>query len=581
LCVLALSAAFLTVATGVAVARAQTVLRLNELAPDAGSEGAALAAFKNEVEASSQGAVKIDLHFDAMRDNASTSIESIMSGQLDMFSGDLRYMLPLMIDEVTGLDLPFLIPNNAAAQRYLASSLLDEARRKVLDYRRIRFLSMSAFRGPERMMAATWPVNVLTDLNGMKLAIFPVPTKAGVQLWSALGVTVVDVDWADVPAALQQHQIDGVIAPDLPSLVAADIPQLAPNIGPARDHPQIWMLTIYEADWQKLTPDQRAVLTKAAQDATAIYESTAQQTAAKELAAVQKNPQYRPIMLDSLAAHDRLFGTYNELISEGAAMSRVRDTAGASIQRPAGSAPGFPVGVGQEFQDCPTCPVMVVLPAGKFMMGSPADEKGRFDNEGPQHEVIVSHPFAISKYPVTMGQLRAWQSSRGPDPIDNDPAVIVTWGDGGKYAEWLSQKTGRHYHLPTESEYEYAERAGTTTTYYWGNTIDVNNANCFGCGSKFDGNGSSPVGSFAPNKFGLYDMTGNVFEWVEDCYIDNERGAPSDAFVARETTNGACDTRVLRSSSWFNLPSFLRSAYRFHELPDAKNSRRGFRVVIA
>jgi TRAP-type C4-dicarboxylate transport system substrate-binding protein len=183
-----------------------------------------------------------------------------------MFSGDLRYMLPVMIDEVTGLDLPFLIPNNAAAQRYLASSLLDEARQKVLDYRRIHFLSMNAFRGPERMMAATRPVNALIDLNGMKLAIFPGPTKAGVQLWSALGVTVVDVDWADVPAALRQHQIDGVIAPDLSSLVAAGIPQLAPNIGPVRDHPQIWMLTICEADWQKLTPDQRAMLTKAEQD---------------------------------------------------------------------------------------------------------------------------------------------------------------------------------------------------------------------------------------------------------------------------------------------------------------------------
>jgi formylglycine-generating enzyme required for sulfatase activity len=575
--VLAWSASLLAMA---GAAEAQTVLRLNELAPEAGPEGAALHAFSSEVAAATQGSVRIDLHFDAVRDNASTSIENIMSGQLDMFSGDLRFMLPLMIDEVTGLDLPFLIPDNAAAQRYLASPLIEEARQKVLDYRRIRFLSMSAFRGPERMMAATRPVEALGDLNGMKLAIFPGPTKAGVQLWLALGVKVVEVDWADVPAALQQHRIDGVIAPDLPSLVAAGIAQVAPNIGPARDHPQIWMLTINEADWQKLTLDQQAAVTRAAQDATATFVSTTQQAAAQALTSVAKDPGYTPIALDSLAAHDRLFGTYNALISAGAAMPRVRDTAAAAIERPAGTTPSFPVGVGQAFQDCPTCPVMVVLPAGTFEMGSPADEKGRFDNEGPQHEVVVSHPLAISKYPVTMGELRAWQPGRGPDPVDDDPAVMVTWDDGGKYTAWLSQKTGRHYHLPTESEYEYAERAGTTTPYYWGDSIGVNNANCFGCGSKFDGKGSSPVGSFPPNRFGLYDLTGNVFEWVEDCYFDTEQGAPRDAFVARESTGGACGTRVLRSSSWFNLPSFLRSAYRFHELPDARNSRRSFRVVI-
>jgi formylglycine-generating enzyme required for sulfatase activity len=223
---------------------------------------------------------------------------------------------------------------------------------------------------------------------------------------------------------------------------------------------------------------------------------------------------------------------------------------------------------------------MVVVPAGQFTMGSPPGEKGRFDNEGPQRTVTVAHPFAISKYPVTMGELRAWQPGRGPDPLDDDPAVMVTWADGGRYAAWLSETTGRTYHLPTEAEYEYAERAVTATAYPWGDTIGVNNANCFGCGSRWDGRGSSPVGSFPANAFGLHDMDGNVFEWVQDCYFDTQADAPTDAFVVRESQGGPCESRVLRSSSWFNLPTFLRSAYRFHELPEAKNARRSFRLVV-
>jgi formylglycine-generating enzyme required for sulfatase activity len=212
-------------------------------------------------------------------------------------------------------------------------------------------------------------------------------------------------------------------------------------------------------------------------------------------------------------------------------------------------------------------------------MGSPDSEKGRFKNEGPQHAVTVSRPFAIGKYPITMGELRKWNPGRGPDPIDDDPAVMVNWFDAGTYAEWLSQKTGHHYHLPTEAEYEYAERAGTSTPYYWGDAIGVGNANCFGCGTSWDGKGSSPVGTFPANKFGLYDMTGNVFEWAADCYSESQAGAPADPFTARETGDSDCKWRTLRGSSWLNLPSFLRSAYRFNVPPADKNARRGFRLV--
>lgn len=234
---------------------------------------------------------------------------------------------------------------------------------------------------------------------------------------------------------------------------------------------------------------------------------------------------------------------------------------------------------GESFHDCPDCPEMVTIPAGKFLMGSPPGEKGRFANEGPQHEVTLSHPIAMSKYKVTMGDLRRWQPGRSPALEDRSPAIMVTWVDATAYAVWLSQKTGHHYHLPTEAEYEYAERAGTTTPYYWGNEIGVDNANCFGCGSDWDSKGASPVGSFAPNGFGLYDMTGNAFDWVADCYVDSHDGAPSDATVARQSEDGECKMRGLRGSSSYNLPSFLRSAYRFREVPTSKSARRSFRVV--
>lgn len=243
------------------------------------------------------------------------------------------------------------------------------------------------------------------------------------------------------------------------------------------------------------------------------------------------------------------------------------------------AAGGFPVRVGGSFRDCPYCPRMVVLPAGRFLMGSPRNEKYRFDNEGPRHPVTVPRPFAMAAHPITVQQLAAWRKTRVPPGEARYPAVMISWYDAVAYAKWLSGKTGHRYRLPTEAQYEYAERAGTHTPYYWGEGIGKANANCIGCGSPLDGTGSTPVGSFPPNRWGLYDMAGDVFEWVADCYYESYAGAPSVADVARQSAHGECPMRVLRGSSWFNLPSFLRSAYRFRELPASRSARRGFRLV--
>ena len=186
------------------------------------------------------------------------------------------------------------------------------------------------------------------------------------------------------------------------------------------------------------------------------------------------------------------------------------------------------------FRECAKdCPEMVVIPAGSFTMGSPATEMGRFEREGPQHKVTIAKPFAVSKFEVTFEQWDACAAvggcrqtsdsgyGRGTKPVNN-----VNWEAAQQYVAWLSKMTERHYRLLTEAEWEYVARADTDTAFFWGDEIGKGNANCDGCGSQWDGRQPAPVGSFTANKFGLYDMHGNVWEWVEDCWHDDYRGDP-------------------------------------------------------
>ena len=153
--------------------------------------------------------------------------------------------------------------------------------------------------------------------------------------------------------------------------------------------------------------------------------------------------------------------------------------------------------------------------------------------------------------------------------------INVSWDDAKAYVAWLSKKTGEDYRLLTEAEYEYATRAGTQTAYPWGNDIGKNNANCDGCGSQWDNEQTAPVGSFAPNSFGLYDMVGNVWQWVEDCYHQDYNGAPTDGSA---WTTGDCDLRVVRGGSWVSNPEFLRSALRGRGSTGGRSYDLGFRV---
>jgi formylglycine-generating enzyme required for sulfatase activity len=248
------------------------------------------------------------------------------------------------------------------------------------------------------------------------------------------------------------------------------------------------------------------------------------------------------------------------------------------------------------FRECAKdCPEMIVIPAGGFTMGSPTTEQGRNANEGPQHKVTIAKPFAVSKFDVTFADWDAcvsvgtcpeaadWDAcvSVGACPKDTDsgyrrdtrPVISVSWDDAQTYVAWLSKMTGQRYRLLTEAEWEYAARAGTTTAYFWGDDIGNRNGVCDGCGSQWDLTQPAPVGSFASNQFGLYDMAGNVFQWVQDCFHVNYDEAPIDG-----SAWSGCSNRVVRGGSLADLPQNLRSANRLGFPTNFRNIFLGFRV---
>jgi formylglycine-generating enzyme required for sulfatase activity len=201
-------------------------------------------------------------------------------------------------------------------------------------------------------------------------------------------------------------------------------------------------------------------------------------------------------------------------------------------------------------------------------MGSP-DERatGWYANERPQHQVSIAQPFAVSQFEVTFDEWDACVLLRGCEhsPTDQDwgrgqrPVIDIDWEDAQQYVAWLARRTGRPYRLLTEAEWEYAAHAGDTKAFAWGDEIGNSLANCDGCGSPWDNRQTAPVGKFASNAFGLYDMHGNVWEWVDDCYQDNYQGAPSDGAAVHVA---GCADHVLRGGSWYNHPVNLRAAVR-------------------
>jgi len=227
-------------------------------------------------------------------------------------------------------------------------------------------------------------------------------------------------------------------------------------------------------------------------------------------------------------------------------------------------------------------PEMVIIPAGSFMMGSIESASSAYD-EKPQHQVTIKYPFAIGRCEVTFADYDLFVIATGVKRPDDDgwggsdrPVINVSWDDAQDYVRWLSQVTGRRYRLPTEAEWEYAARAGTSTDYYWVDHQDINDFSWYVENSAARRN---PVGKKKANKFGLYDMAGNVWEWVEDCWHENYIGAPSNGSAWREENQGDCDNRVLHGGSWLSLYRSVHSANRNYGRSDSGNNDVGFRLA--
>jgi formylglycine-generating enzyme required for sulfatase activity len=293
------------------------------------------------------------------------------------------------------------------------------------------------------------------------------------------------------------------------------------------------------------------------------------------------------------------------------------DTLPAPPQASGAGARDMP-GPGAEFRDCAECPPMVMLPAGNFVMGSGDEDLLAEPDEQPAHRVQVTAPFAIGKFEVTRGQYGAfvketgrvhapgcnstrsgrflnnpkasWQHP-GFQQQDTEPVVCVSWDDAQAYVSWLSRKTGKPYRLPSEAEWEYAARGGTSGARYWADgsaatackyasvadtvfKATARGMQSFPCADGYAQ--TAPVGRFAPNAHGLHDMLGNVWEWVEDCWNQGYAGASNQA-AARST--GSCEIRVFRGGAWNSKPATVRAAYRDRDTRDERHENLGFRVA--
>lgn len=245
------------------------------------------------------------------------------------------------------------------------------------------------------------------------------------------------------------------------------------------------------------------------------------------------------------------------------------------IPAPAASATPEP---GEIFRDCADCAEMVVVPAGEFKMGS--DET---IYEKPSHRVVIAEDFAIGRREVTFEEWDLCVTAGGCRYRPDDrgwgrgtrPVIDVSWDDAQSFVAWLSQKTGKKYRLPSEAEWEYAARAGTETAFWWGRALVKGTANCEDCGDA-PLRRSTPAQSFRPNGFGLFDVAGNAAEWVQDCWNDTYKGAPSNGAA---WSTGQCQQRGLRGGSFAAKAAYARSAARFRYDQDVRYYTNGFRIA--
>jgi len=516
----------------------------------------------------------------------------------------------------------FLVPRNRIYERLFDLQWVQKSRPRQ-EVRRYRRFAVAA--------GVLLMVSVIGGLSYYQLRVVPLQTQEGARkALQNLGVTLTTnkvYGWADVGLP-EQRKLE-ILRQALPSLVAlskapdglaldladtgltnADLRRLAEvsglraldisdnrdvtDLGPLGDLARLESLDISGTQVTDLSPLSRLtdlrrlnVSSTPVSDVAPVAglrqleELNLSRTKVKDLSPLEGLTTLRMLALDGLG------------ITGFNADGRIRDL--KVLQDPVRSKPGP---AGEAFRDCPECPQMVVVPADSFVMGSPASEVGRGDDEGPQHTVKITQPFAVGKYEVRFDEWmlcvqdgvckapsdEGW--GRGPRPVIN-----VSWDDAQQYVAWLTKKSGQPYRLLSEAEWEYAARAGTTASRYWGDgeegacayasvydkrgkeTYRFNWDN-FTCDDGYAA--TAPVGMFQPNNFGLHDMLGNVWEWTEDCYQPSYNGGPSDgsAWVTEDSRS-----RVVRGGGWDFGPRLVRSAFRYGYFADFRFDVLGFRVA--
>jgi TRAP-type C4-dicarboxylate transport system substrate-binding protein len=310
---------------------ARPTIELNEDAAVGGPQEVALKELSREVARATHGRLVIHVHLNGGLGGPQESVENMMFGDLKMFSGAVIDYLPLMIDEVSGLDTPFLIPGEDPARRYLRSPLLDEAREKVLHSRRIRFLEMTAIRSPFHLIAARRPISSAADLQGLRITFTKPLTKTAIRLWSALGaIYVPPMPTAELKAALKSGRIDAIIVSDVESLSRENLVTAAPNLIGVDDCPQIWQISINEPLWQSLTLDEQAALATAADGSARVFEREARRRFQKDIRLVTSVGRATFVQLDVAGIRQQLQPTYAALAAEGGVSPRVLQTANAA-----------------------------------------------------------------------------------------------------------------------------------------------------------------------------------------------------------------------------------------------------------
>ena len=305
------------------------------------------------------------------------------------------------------------------------------------------------------------------------------------------------------------------------------------------------------------------------------------------IAAVAQGKWYQIVYKDDVTGfiHTSLLEQDEAATAAANTTAVVDSTAAPAAQQLPAQQPILPTqpapAVGTVFSDCEQCPQMVVIPPGTAMIG--ADDQQA--QEAPAHQVNIGYRFALSVYEITSQQWSACVAAGGcsyqPPVADTSdfklPVSNISWDDANQYTAWLSVMAGTPYRLPSEAEWEYAARAGASSAYWWGDeALAQGRANCRDCGSQWDNQGPAPVGSFAANAFGLYDVHGNVWEWAADCWNRDHQGAPADGSVRNR---GDCLARVLRGGSWQQGAEAMRVSQRRKFDRDSRDIVHGFRVV--